>query len=251
MNPRYDRESEHSLKRYSSYLLRVFFLLAPLAWVSSASAQLVATCAQYQSVTIGSYIVQTNYWNQTTCPGTQCVTVNSSTGAFGVTEASFSCAPNVASYPSIYYGCHFGSCSPGTNLPMLVSSLNCVTSSWNFTPANTGSYDIAYDIWFGTTTNTSGGYPGRGRADDLAQLHGQHAPAHGLGYGGQRSVPRRLSLEPLRNPLLDPGLDLHVLPNHYPGFVRDQFGPHGLLQRRRHEGVHQNQLVPGRHRGGG
>ena len=113
MNPRYDRESEHSLKRYSSYLLRVFFLLAPLAWVSSASAQLVATCAQYQSVTIGSYIVQTNYWNQTTCPGTQCVTVNSSTGAFGVTEASFSCAPNVASYPSIYYGCHFGSCSPG------------------------------------------------------------------------------------------------------------------------------------------
>ncbi len=38
---------------------------------------------------------------------------------------------------------------------MLVSSLQCVTSSWNITTTNTGLWDAAYDIWFGTSTNTS------------------------------------------------------------------------------------------------
>ena len=82
------------------------------------------------------------------------------TGNFAVTAGTFTCGDNVATYPSIYDGCHYGNCSPGTNLPMPVSLLQCVTSSWSFVPTNTGLWDAAYDIWFSTTTNTSGGYGG-------------------------------------------------------------------------------------------
>src|SRR5258708_4334744 len=146
------------------------FLAAALVGLAQpALSQSVSSCAQYSNVTVGSYIIQSNYWNQG-CGGSgaQCVTVNTSTGAFTAT-GTFNCAPNVASYPSIYYGCHFGSSSPGTNLPMLVSSVTCATSSWDFTPPSApttaDSYDIAYDIWFAPATHStcasdSGGYAG-------------------------------------------------------------------------------------------
>ncbi len=124
-----------------------------------------STCAQYLTInttgTTPSYYVQTNYWNDggTGCPGTtQCVTINNATGDFAVTAGDFACGNNVATYPSIVYGCQAnGSCSNGTNLPMEVSLLQCVTSSWNIAVTNeTGSdyWDAAYDIWF-TSTNTN------------------------------------------------------------------------------------------------
>lgn len=105
-----------------------------------------------------SYTVQENYWN-TGCPGTQCMNVNTANGDFSVTEFTSSCGNNVATYPSIYYGCHFGNCSNFTNLPMLVSAVTCATSSWNYT-INMGNYDVAYDIWFSTSTDTNNGYAG-------------------------------------------------------------------------------------------
>ncbi|HUO57781.1 MAG TPA: hypothetical protein VMV05_06355 [bacterium] len=141
--------SNHSLCALLAGL--VTLLLSP----ACARAQAWSSCAQYASVTIGSYVVITNYWSQGSCPGSQCVTANTSTGAWGVTQFTGTCAPDVASYPAIYAGCHFGQCSPGTNMPILVSNVNCATSSWNFSASNSGSYDIAYDIWFGTSTNTS------------------------------------------------------------------------------------------------
>lgn len=127
-----------------------------------AQGQTVNTCAQYQKVnTTGSpaYYVQTNYWNKgnsdcNPASTTQCMTINSATGDFAVTAGDFNCNNTVANYPSIVYGCQPGpgaSCSTGSNLPMPVSLLTCVTSSWNIGVTNeTGSdyWDAAYDIWF-------------------------------------------------------------------------------------------------------
>ncbi|HUO57373.1 MAG TPA: hypothetical protein VMV05_04260, partial [bacterium] len=130
--------------------------LAVLAFPARAS--IITTCAQYQTVTTAStpaYDVQTNYWNKGSCPTTQCLWIDNVTGDFAVTAGDFTCSNTVATYPSIYYGCHFGNCSPGTNLPMAVSLLQCVTSSWTVSTTDTGYWNAAYDIWFSTTTNTT------------------------------------------------------------------------------------------------
>jgi hypothetical protein len=132
----------------------------------------------FKYVTVGSYVVETNYWNQAACPTTQCMSINNITGDFAVTAGDFECGDTVATYPAVYYGCNFGSCSPGTNLPIQVGNLHCVTSSWSFVPTNTGLWDAAYDIWFSTTTNT-GSY--NGGAELMIWL--DYMP--GTGAGGQ------------------------------------------------------------------
>ncbi len=120
----------------------------------------VTSCDQWAWISIGSNIAATDYWNLASCPGTQCVVFDSVTGDFTVYAGNFNCGQNVASYPSINYGCFWGMCSPGTNLPILVSNLQCVTSSWNFTPTYTGLWDASYDIWFYPTYDTSNGPAG-------------------------------------------------------------------------------------------
>jgi len=122
-------------------------LISFLGVAQLCPAGTVETCAQYQSVTVGSYIVQTDYWNPGQCPGTQCLTVDDQTGAFSVTQATYSCGDNVAAYPDILFGCAFGNCSPQKSLPARLDGLKCVNSDWSFSPTNTGAWDAAYDIW--------------------------------------------------------------------------------------------------------
>jgi len=121
----------------------------------------VNTCDPNQDVTVGSYVVETNFWNQRACPGTQCMAINSATGAFTVTSFP-NCGNTVASYPNLLYGCSFGTCSPGSVLPMMVSNLSTVTSSWAFSVGGAASdqFDAAYDIWFCPDNTCSVGFAG-------------------------------------------------------------------------------------------
>ena len=123
----------------------------------------VSTCQEHANVAVGSYLVQSDYWNPDVCPGTQCMDINKATGAFSVTQGPAPCGDNVASYPNVLYGCSFGSCSPATILPMQVGALSTVTSSWDFSVGGAVSdqYDVAYDIWFCPDGNCgSSGFPG-------------------------------------------------------------------------------------------
>lgn len=122
------------------------------------------TCKAYDNLTVGAYVVQTNYWNETGCPGTQCMTVDDATGAFSVTQGP-NCGSTVASYPNVLYGSSFGVVSPGSALPIQVSALASAITSWTFSVggAPTDRYDVAYDIWFcpddgcGTSDGFNGG----------------------------------------------------------------------------------------------
>ena len=120
-----------------------------MLFASQASCETINTCAPFQSVTIGSYIVQTDYWQNNLCKGTQCLSIDDQTGAFTVTKGDYNCPDNfnVAAYPDILYGYAFGNRSPHSDLPAQISSLNCVNTNWSFQPTHTGHWDAAYDIW--------------------------------------------------------------------------------------------------------
>jgi hypothetical protein len=113
------------------------------------SKNVATTCALQDHVNVGSYVVETDYWNSVACPGTQCVNINDVTGAFTVTQGP-NCGSTVSSYPNLLYGTSFGETSPGSVLPKQVSALTRAVSSWSFSTggAATDMFDVAYDIWF-------------------------------------------------------------------------------------------------------
>jgi hypothetical protein len=137
-------------------LLLAAFLL-PLA--SPALAQSASTCAQYGTISVmgGQYIVQNNVWGAST---PQCVTVpNTGATAFTVSSSGAN-QGSVASYPSIFKGCHWSSCTSGSGLPAVYSSVSSANFSWSTTRASSGTWDIAAEAWMSTTSNTANGYNG-------------------------------------------------------------------------------------------
>lgn len=130
-------------------------LMAASAVVATAGpAQAdVTICEQYGSTTIqGRYVVQNNRWGTS---ATQCINVTSS--GFRITTQQGSAPTNGAplSYPSVFLGCHYGNCSPGTNLPMQVSRIRSASSSISYQYVG-GTYNASYDIWLDPTPKTNG-----------------------------------------------------------------------------------------------
>ena len=127
---------------------------------SSAQAATTSLCqSQTASVAGGSYIVQNNEWGSS---ASECITTDGNAD-FTVANSSIANATNGApgGYPSIYSGCHWGSCTSGglASSPVQVSALSAgkVTTSWSTTqPGGSNAYDVAYDIWFNQTPTTSG-----------------------------------------------------------------------------------------------
>lgn len=127
-------------------------MAAPLFGVVPAQAD-TPICEQFGSTTIGGkYVVQNNRWGST---AEQCI--NATGTGFQITSQQGSAPTNGAplSYPSIYVGCHYTSCSPGTNLPRQVSQIGSANSAISYTYAG-GTYDAAYDIWLDPTPKTDG-----------------------------------------------------------------------------------------------
>jgi cellulase/cellobiase CelA1 len=130
------------------------------AATAEAAATGTATLCQQQTATVsrGPYIVQNNEFDSS---APECVSTD---GGDDFTVASSS-IDNPASgppgaYPSIYQGCHWGTCSSGglTASPVVISSLTpgSVTTSWSTTqPGGSSAYDVAYDIWFNQTPTTT------------------------------------------------------------------------------------------------
>jgi hypothetical protein len=131
----------------------------PPVWSADVT---VSSCEDFATIAVGSYVIASNYWNKDTCPGTQCIEMNSTTGAFSVTQGPPPCGNNVASYPNVLYGCSYGNCSPGTILPKPVGEISSLTSSWSFSAGGTSSdgWNVGYDIWFCPDNNcAANGFP--------------------------------------------------------------------------------------------
>jgi len=119
---------------------------------SPASADTLI-CEQYGTTTIqGRYVVQNNRWGSS---AQQCINVTDS--GFSITTQQGSAPTNGAplSYPSVFVGCHYTNCSPGTNLPIQVSQISSATSSIGYGFAS-GTYNASYDIWLDPSPRTDG-----------------------------------------------------------------------------------------------
>ncbi|MFD7766056.1 cellulose binding domain-containing protein [Streptomyces sp. NPDC059787] len=147
---------------HQTRVLRGLFatLLTALAVVAAlvtgtAPAQADTTiCEPYGSAVVqGRYVVQNNRWGSS---ATQCVTATDT--GFRVTRADGSAPTNGApkSYPSVFNGCHYTNCSPGTALPARISGISSAPSSISYGYVSDAVYNASYDIWLDPTPRTDG-----------------------------------------------------------------------------------------------
>ncbi|MDX3745690.1 GH12 family glycosyl hydrolase domain-containing protein [Streptomyces sp. AK08-02] len=128
--------------------------LAALLTAAPASQADTTICEAFGTTTIqGRYVVMNNRWGTSAA---QCISVTDS--GFRVTQADGSVPTNGApkSYPAVYNGCHYTSCSPGTNLPARIGSIASAPSGISYSYVSGAAYDAAYDIWLDPTPRTDG-----------------------------------------------------------------------------------------------
>ena len=150
------QQSKHRRRAQALFgtLLASLVTLAALLTAAPPSHADTTVCDEFGSTTIqGRYVVQNNRWNTS---ATQCVTATSS--GFRIAQADGSVPTNGApkSYPSVFNGCHYTNCSPGTNLPARLSSISSAPTSISYSYVSGAVYDAAYDIWLDPTPRTDG-----------------------------------------------------------------------------------------------
>ncbi|WP_141208540.1 GH12 family glycosyl hydrolase domain-containing protein [Streptomyces griseorubiginosus] len=149
--------SHHQVRRMRALcgaLLTTLVALAALLTGATASQADTTICEEFGSTTIqGRYVVQNNRWGTS---ATQCISVTNS--GFRIVQADGSVPTNGApkSYPSVFNGCHYTNCSPGTNLPAQLSSISSAPSGISYSYVSGAVYDAAYDIWLDPTPRTDG-----------------------------------------------------------------------------------------------
>ncbi|KYK13876.1 hypothetical protein AUW26_02665, partial [Streptomyces sp. CC71] len=136
-------------------LIAAFAVVASLVTATAAPAQADTTlCEPFGTTTIqGRYVVQNNRWG-TSAP--QCVT-STATG-FRIDRADGSVPTDGApkSYPSVFNGCHYTNCSPGTALPARLDTVSAAPSSISYGYVGDAVYNASYDIWLDPTPRTDG-----------------------------------------------------------------------------------------------
>jgi hypothetical protein len=136
-------------------LLAVAGTVLALLTVASAPAGAApgdVVCEKFGSTPVagGHYEVQNNVWGS---DDPQCVRAFDT--GFEVTQGDHHTTSAPAAYPSIFAGCHYGTCTAGTLLPRAVRELGAVTSTFAIHPT-TGTWVAAYDIWFDPTPRRTG-----------------------------------------------------------------------------------------------
>lgn len=148
----------HRLRALTTALL--LMVGAPAALLSAAPSTQAATraaaqiCEQYGTTTIQDrYVVQNNRWGTS---ATQCLEVTGT--GFTVTRADGSVPTNGApkSYPSVFNGCHYTNCSPGTQLPKQVSTIGSAPTSISYGYVDDAVYNASFDIWLDPEPKTDG-----------------------------------------------------------------------------------------------
>ncbi|MFC0498740.1 glycosyl hydrolase family 5, partial [Streptomyces mutabilis] len=108
------RPQVRTLRGISGALLATLAVMASLVTAAAPAQADTTVCEPFGTTTIqGRYVVQNNRWGTS---ATQCVTATDT--GFRVSQADGSVPTDGApkSYPSVFNGCHYTTCSPGTDL---------------------------------------------------------------------------------------------------------------------------------------
>ncbi|MGW0787869.1 GH12 family glycosyl hydrolase domain-containing protein [Streptomyces sp. NPDC002911] len=143
-----------SIRTKAAALCLALASCAALATAASPAHADTLLCEQYGTAVIQDrYVVQNNRWG---IAEEQCVNVTAN--GFDVARAAGSVPTNGApkSYPSVFNGCHYTNCSPGTKLPARISSISSAPTSITYEYVDNAVYDAAYDIWLDPTPRTDG-----------------------------------------------------------------------------------------------
>ncbi|WP_037675990.1 cellulose binding domain-containing protein [Streptomyces griseus] len=135
-------------------LVTALAVIAALVAATPPAQADTTVCEEFGSAVIqGRYVVQNNRWN-TGAP--QCVTTTDT--GFRVSRADGSVPTNGApkSYPSVFNGCHYTNCSPGTRLPAQLAGISSAPSSISYGYVGDAVYNASYDIWLDPTPRTDG-----------------------------------------------------------------------------------------------
>jgi Glycosyl hydrolase family 12 len=132
-------------------------VLAVVLLAACSGAGATTLCGlQSASVSGGAYTIMNNEWHS---GAPQCITTDGN-ASFTVTNSSIAARHGTpGGYPFIYRGCHWGTCTSASGLPIQVSRIHTGTliTSWSTTqPRGRNVYDVIYDIWFNQTPTTSG-----------------------------------------------------------------------------------------------
>ena len=116
-------------------------------------------CGQYDILPVmgGRYIIQNNIWGASTA---QCVAVPRADATEFIIASSRHNQSSVASYPSIFQGCHWGRCSAGSNMPLQVDQVKSAPFSWIVSNRSAGIWNMAAEAWFSPIPDSSHGYDG-------------------------------------------------------------------------------------------
>ncbi|MCP4577194.1 MAG: hypothetical protein GY846_13005 [Deltaproteobacteria bacterium] len=128
----------------------------------TVSAQSATICGKYETISLSDdrYIIQNNIWDATT---KQCLWIPSLDGTGFEVSVSEHNQNTVAAFPSIFYGCHWGTCTTDSRFPQKVQNLPPVQAVWSYRTAGTsGAWNAVMELWFSPELNTSNGYAGGG-----------------------------------------------------------------------------------------
>jgi Glycosyl hydrolase family 12/CARDB len=137
-------------------LLAAGATLAVLPATTSEAATTRLCQSQTAPVDGGAYTVENNEWGSSAL---ECVTTDGGAD-FTVANSAMLNATDGApgGYPAIYKGCHYGDCTDASGFPVQVSDISRgkVTTSWSTVqPGGRSVYNVAYDVWFDQTPNSS------------------------------------------------------------------------------------------------
>ncbi len=117
--------------------------------VAAATGQI---CDQYGTTTQGNYTIMNNRWGTS---ATQCINVTNNGFQIVQQDGTGNLSGAPVSYPAIYIGCHYSTCSPNSPLPKQLSTIGSANTSVSVSYPGSGTYDAAYDIWVNADTNVS------------------------------------------------------------------------------------------------
>lgn len=114
-------------------------------------------CNGFATTDVGDYMLQNNIWNES-ASGTQCVQAlydNNPREAGFIVNTSLASAngSEVASYPSLVYGWHYGDWHGGLTSARQLSTVTSIPSTWTFDKGSAAGINVAYDLWLHAEPN--------------------------------------------------------------------------------------------------